>query len=201
MSTPAACLLFSQFVPASAQLLAEYRRLRGSLPPAEECDVAATGGPKDILPHAPMMSVVRLCVHPTSRGPTCCAAKQESALVQVMRFNAHDNLGLIMRSHHAHGSTCCQPYLQDLAAVFCLKQCHAWAQIICNIMLIEMHITQEQLRDPDVHDAKEEGMMCPALVKLVCEALGCSGSDPDGTACLSDAFWARTEWQRMRAPV
>ena len=31
MSTPAACLLFSQFVPASARLLAEYRRLRGIL--------------------------------------------------------------------------------------------------------------------------------------------------------------------------
>lgn len=33
MSTPTACLLLSQFVPAPARLFAEYRRLRDALPP------------------------------------------------------------------------------------------------------------------------------------------------------------------------
>ena len=58
--------------------------------------------------------------------------------------------------------------------------------------MIQAHVTKEQLRDPTVHDAKLEGMMCPALIELVCEMLGCSGRDPDGTGCLSDALWART---------
>lgn len=35
MSTAAACLLLSQYAPATARLFAQFRRLRGSLPPAE----------------------------------------------------------------------------------------------------------------------------------------------------------------------
>ena len=34
LSAPTACLLLSQFVPASARLFAEFRRVRNSLPPA-----------------------------------------------------------------------------------------------------------------------------------------------------------------------
>ena len=83
-----------------------------------------------------------------------------------------------------------------------LFQRHACAQTICNtMMMIEIHLTEAQLRLPDVHDAKVEGIMCPALVELACEALGWSGRCPDGTVrCLSDAGLGPV-WQRMQAPV
>lgn len=66
ISTPAACLLLSRFAPATAQLFAEFRRLRNSLLPAEarkfaECE---KGG----MRHAEMMAAVRLCACPTSRA-------------------------------------------------------------------------------------------------------------------------------------
>ena len=62
MSTPAACLLLSQFVPATAQLFAVYRRLRDALP----ADTASTFAvyEKKII-HHDMMTLVRMCAcHP-----------------------------------------------------------------------------------------------------------------------------------------
>lgn len=38
----------------------------------------------------------------------------------------------------------------------------------------------EQQGERSVLDAKYEGLMCPALVELVCEALGSSGEHPMG---------------------
>ena len=67
MSTPAACLLLSQFGPATARLFTEFRRLRDSLPPAEARKFAECT--EDDLLHAEMMSAVRLCACRTSRVP------------------------------------------------------------------------------------------------------------------------------------
>lgn len=66
VSTPAACLLLSRFVPATARLLAEFRRLRGGLPPAEARKFAPAA---QDLAKAPMMGGVRLCACQTSRAP------------------------------------------------------------------------------------------------------------------------------------
>ena len=58
MSTPAACLLLSQLVPATAQLFAVYRRL-----PADTAGTFAVYEKKII--HHDMMTLVRLCArHP-----------------------------------------------------------------------------------------------------------------------------------------
>ena len=38
----------------------------------------------------------------------------------------------------------------------------------------------EQLHDPDVLNAKVEGMMCPAVVELIREAFGSSGEKTYG---------------------
>ena len=83
-----------------------------------------------------------------------------------------------------------------------LIQRHACAQTVCNtMMVIEVHLTEDQLRHPDVRDAKVEGIMCPALVELACEALGWSGRHPDGTVrCLPGAGLGPV-WQGMQAPV
>ena len=40
MSTPTACLLVSKFAPAAARVFADFRRLRGSLPPADAREFA-----------------------------------------------------------------------------------------------------------------------------------------------------------------
>ena len=59
MSTPAACLLLSRFVPATARLLAEFRRLQEGLPPAEARKFAPA---KQDLAKAPMMAWVCACM-------------------------------------------------------------------------------------------------------------------------------------------
>lgn len=58
MSTPAACLLLSEFVPAAARLFAEFRRLRDRLPPAEARKLALFE--KHKLRHAALMDLVRM---------------------------------------------------------------------------------------------------------------------------------------------
>ena len=58
MSTPAACLLLSKFVPAAARLFAEFRRLRDRLPPAEARKLAVFE--KHDLQHAALMEMVRM---------------------------------------------------------------------------------------------------------------------------------------------
>ena len=71
MSIPAACLLLSQSVPAIARLYAEYRRLQGSTPPADDFTFAGcvVGVEKETLRHADMAAAVRLCAFLASRAP------------------------------------------------------------------------------------------------------------------------------------
>ena len=59
MTTPAACLLLSQFAPATARLFAELRYLRDSLPP-QDAQKFAEYVMKEGLQHAEMMAEVRL---------------------------------------------------------------------------------------------------------------------------------------------
>ena len=82
VSTPEACLLLSRFVPATALLFAEFRRLRDSLPPADARKFAE-GNCERHLQHAEMMSAVRLRVPPASIAPgdlQSCGAKVCSAI-------------------------------------------------------------------------------------------------------------------------
>ena len=67
------------------------------------------------------------------------------------------------------------------------------AQTLEDIMSIESLMRTEQLRDPNVLDAKAQYEMCPALVELVCKALRSSGSKP--RACSK-----RMPLQDMHAP-
>lgn len=67
ISTPAACLLLRQFVPAVARLCAEYGRLRVSLPPAQAQTFA--GFEADSLPRADLTAAVRMSAFPASRTP------------------------------------------------------------------------------------------------------------------------------------
>ena len=75
MSTPTACLLYRQLVPAIARLVGCYRRLRGSLPRVKERKLVKKGFDEDIMPEAEMTSMVRLCEHSMSKAP-CCVALQ-----------------------------------------------------------------------------------------------------------------------------
>ena len=65
VSTPAACLLLSQFAPATARLFLEFRRLRGWLPPAE-AQILLAGCTEEDMQDANIMAVVRLCSCQTS---------------------------------------------------------------------------------------------------------------------------------------
>ena len=58
LSSPAACLLLSRFLPATAELYVEFRRLRGALPPNEELKFAE-GTEKELL-IGDMLITVRL---------------------------------------------------------------------------------------------------------------------------------------------
>ena len=75
MTAPAACLLLSQYVPASARLFAEFQRLRDSLPAADArtyftCECAN----KHVRP-AEMRTTVRLCAWCTSGGSRLTALR------------------------------------------------------------------------------------------------------------------------------
>lgn len=193
MSTPAACLLFSQFVPASARLLVEYRRLRGSLPRAEERKAAACGADADILPHAQMMSVVCLCVHRTSRAPTAIVRHKARICCDT---GPAPQYTLSNQALAVHNSVCMRQHMlqamsRGSGGCFLFEAVSCLAQTISEMEMIGVHLTVEQRRDPDVHDAKKEGMMCPALVELVCEALGCSGRAPDGAGMSLTAAMCR----------
>ena len=67
MSTPAACLLLSRFAPAAARLLAAFRRLRDSLPPAEARMFAQFEN--ENMRRAEVVNAVRLCTCSPSRAP------------------------------------------------------------------------------------------------------------------------------------
>ena len=67
MSTPTACLLLSQFAPATAQLLGEFQRLRKTLSPNEARIFAAHA--EEDLQDADMLTLVRLCACHIGRAP------------------------------------------------------------------------------------------------------------------------------------
>ena len=76
MSTPAACQLLSQYVPATAALFAEFRRLRDGLPPADAREFAELlQCSQGVLGHAAMMTEVRLCACPMLLPEACRAAE------------------------------------------------------------------------------------------------------------------------------
>lgn len=52
-----------------------------------------------------------------------------------------------------------------------------WAQTLRNINMIGCLLGEEQRGKAKALRAKTEGMMCPALVELVCEALASSGRE------------------------
>ena len=81
-----------------------------------------------------------------------------------------------------------------------------WLQTLQDTRVSVGLVGAENVDEPGLRDAKEEGVMCPALVELVCEALESSGGDAQGR----DARGRRTPvarsslqvvQQRMQAPV
>ena len=80
MSAPVACLLLSQYVPASAQLFAEFRRLRDGLSPAEARSFA--GLTQEDMGDSQMVVAVRLCACPTLCPGACRVAEPKSAAPQ-----------------------------------------------------------------------------------------------------------------------
>ena len=88
MSVPEACLLLGRYVPATAQLFAEFRRLRDGLSPAEARAFAKCTRRK--LQHEEMMFAVRLCACPMPRPGACRAAELKSAAPQVLHLRHED---------------------------------------------------------------------------------------------------------------
>ena len=72
-----------------------------------------------------------------------------------------------------------RPQAEALATFFVSGQkCRVCAQTLRDTVWIRSLIREEQLSEHDVQAAKVEGLTCPALVELVCEALGGSGTEP-----------------------
>ena len=181
MSTPAACLLLSRFAPATVQLFAEFRRLRDSLTPAEarklrDCE-------EGYLRRADVLTAVRLCARPTSRAHACvsfavCSASNPAPTphvcnVQQMCSVVHGSITRRVR----------HPCLNDV------KLCCVRVQTLGNIEVIMSILSEEQRCKVKVQRAKAEGVMYPALVELVCEALAGNGQGARpllGSHCFGD---------------
>ena len=59
------------------------------------------------------------------------------------------------------------------------QRCRFWAQTLCDIAWTESMMGAEQRQEPQVLAAQTEGVMCPALIELVCEVLESSGAEPE----------------------
>ena len=98
-----------------------------------------------------------------------------------------------------------QAMSEGLANVYCLgHQPTFWAQTLDTIWMIELEY-ETKLCKGDVPNARMEGLMCPALVELVCEALRSIGRVPERS--VSDRPYDPTPnaacvmRQHMQAPV
>ena len=86
ISTPAACLLLSQFAPATARLFLEFRRLRGWLPPAE-AKILLAGCTEEDMQDTFIMAVVRQYSCQTSIVlKSCRPANRTSAAQHVLHL-------------------------------------------------------------------------------------------------------------------
>ena len=59
---------------------------------------------------------------------------------------------------------------------------------------------EEQVKERSVFDAKADGLMCPALLELVCEALASPGRAPGASECPTRSAVGSVQ-RRMLAPV
>ena len=77
-----------------------------------------------------------------------------------------------------HRTCCKQKIRHSLAALMAV----AWlrAQVLADVIHIQMCLSGEQLIHTKVQAALVEGAMCPVLAELVCEELGGSGRAPEG---------------------
>ena len=53
--------------------------------------------------------------------------------------------------------------------------------------MVEALISWEDQCEDDVQIAKGDGLLCPALLELICEALESSGREPERLQSLSDS--------------
>ena len=174
MSALEACLLLGQYVPATAQLFAEFRRLRDGLSPAEARAFAKVT--KHKLRHTEMMYAVRLCACPMLRPGACRAAEPKPAAPQVLRRECVQDAWLEQLCTAAFS----KPQADTLASLFLdrSQRFRPWAQTLRDAGVAEVLIGEERTCRADVQSAREMGAQCPALLELVCEALGSSGRGP-----------------------
>lgn len=149
MSTPAACLLLSQFAPATARLFLEFRRLRGSLPPAEAQILLAACTEED-MQDAFIMAVVRLCACQTSRAlESCRTAKRTSAAQHVLHLCRKEVQALKC------GAKCPAQVMQAAAmAASDMRPAELIGlQVLGDILGINKFVSFEQHHEPNVLDA------------------------------------------------
>ena len=166
MSTPTACLLFSQFVPATARLFVEFRRLRDSLPPAEARKFAASVTKNPRILFSETRIEVRPCACPTNgtRAQTLRRAAELFCVATAPRwcdFVVHD-----LGAWSAHMHSPCRSSCDD----FCFQTCQWYSfcvQTLENSIKIITKLSPEQMLDTKVHGAEAEGV-CTALIELVC---------------------------------
>ena len=179
MTAPAACLLLSQFPSAIAQLYAEVQRLWRSFPQAEaqKC-LKFEEAIRDVRPAVMMTAVRSLCVaHKESvQKLQSCGAEACSAMhFTSWRESMHCGLAVLNSTVQlVH----CKLQSEALANLFCLWPL-MWvlAQTLDTLWYIGWTCVSKRIKG-NMLSAQVEGLMCPALVELVCEALGSSGRVP-----------------------
>ena len=166
VSTPAACLLLSKFVPATARLFAEFRRLRNTLPPAEARNFAECE--RKGLRDAELLTLVSLCAcqgcRADSRGvelPSPASALQGGAVPDALSYDTNRAQRHVKAASKSSGN---------------IQLKRSWVQTLQDSDQVESMIDAERFHTSTaVRDAKFEGVMCSALVELVCEALARTG--------------------------
>ena len=177
MSTPTACLLLSQFAPATAQLLGEFQRLRKMLSPAEAriCAAHAEGDLQD----ADMKTMVRLCACHISRTPRRLRGCQAicSKTVPAPPLYHCKRSGLVARLSCMEA--CWSMSLVPAAmSSYLIPAVPIRAQTLQDMLAVEGLMVLEQRDDPAVLAAKVESMTWMPLAMLMIDALGSSGAEP-----------------------
>ena len=176
MTTKETCRLLSEFPPASVRVYAEFRRLRESLPPAEarcyaECEKISEG----VLRTAALM--VKVC-------HSACPASRASSTLQIASLQRHAAGIFVVGMHDKWlgawkqcAGSLHKAHLDAHVFLFCLRPEVSWAQTLDTIALLR-RVSIPELSEGSVPIARLEGLMCPTLVELVCEALQSFGRVP-----------------------
>ena len=155
ITASAACLLSSQYAPASAQLFAEIQRLRRSLPLAEAIQCSMAENRNRALRPAEVMTAVHFLMSRTNTRPENAELRSRSLQRHAFCICVGSMQKLWLRFF---SSTHPASHNQKLWKIPSGQQCGVWPQTL-NIIWMIASATSE-LCEGDVPSARIKGLVC-----------------------------------------